>query len=50
MKSLEYENAYVETLIKIRFQEAQRVRVTYAFIKNKQSVCRNQLESLLSET
>ena len=48
MKSLIYENAYVEMLVIIRFKEAQHTWVTYAFIKNQQSVCRNQLESLIS--
>jgi len=35
MKSLKYENAYVKTLIIIRFKKVQGARVTYAFIKNQ---------------
>ena len=50
MKSLKYESAYVEMLIIIRIKEAQHARVTYAFIKKQQSVCRNQIGSLILES
>ena len=39
MKFLKYENAYVETLIIIRFQEIIYAQMTYAFHKKEQCIC-----------
>ena len=39
MKFLKYENAYVETRIKNRFQKTGKAKVTYAFHKKEQCIC-----------